>query len=265
MGCCPLLCAPRYIGLSPTIARSTLPPEHTLPPVPAPGWAADHASRRWRINRRKGMQRHCLMRYLALAGSMFVALAGTAEAQAFGINEIGTCAASRGFAVTGSPCQDASSVFWNPGALPATRGWHVLGGAAVIQIGGTFTQDTTFRVYEGDVPTALVPHAFVQYRGENSKLAYGFAIRPDLAVDRQLPGPVPRQEGGAGDHLPAAQRVVAVQRQVVGRRRTRVRLLEGGAGPGHRPVGTGGRDHSYDHPLRRNLASRRAPSSRAPH
>lgn len=131
------------------------------------------------------MQRHRLTRYLALAGSIFVALSGTAEAQAFGINEIGTCAASRGFAVTGSPCRDASSVFWNPGALPATKGWHVLGGAAVIQIGGTFTQDTTYRVFEGDVPTAVVPHAFVQYRGENSKLAYGFGLYAPYGLTSQ--------------------------------------------------------------------------------
>jgi long-chain fatty acid transport protein len=122
------------------------------------------------------MQRHRLTRYLTVAGSLLVALPAAARAQAFGINEIGTCAASRGFAVTGSPCNDASSIFWNPGMLPATKGWHVLAGAAAIFIGGSFTQDTTFQKFEGDVPTALVPHAFVAYRGENSKLAYGAGL-----------------------------------------------------------------------------------------
>jgi long-chain fatty acid transport protein len=122
------------------------------------------------------MQRHRLTRYLALAGSIYFALPGTAGAQAFGINEIGTCAASRGFAVTGGPCRDASTIFWNPAVVPATKGWQALGGAAVIQIGGRFIQDTTFVEYEGDVPTAVVPHAFVQYHRENSKLAFGFGL-----------------------------------------------------------------------------------------
>jgi long-chain fatty acid transport protein len=122
------------------------------------------------------MQRHRLTRHLALIGSLALAVPASARAQAFGINEIGTCAASRGFAVTGSPCKDASSVFWNPGAIGRQTGLNVLAGAAVILINGSFTQDTTFRVFEGDVPTALVPHAFVTYRRPNSKLAFGIGL-----------------------------------------------------------------------------------------
>jgi len=131
------------------------------------------------------MQRHRLMRYLAVIGSILVALPGTARAQAFGINEIGTCAASRGFAVTGSPCQDASSIFWNPGMVASQKGWNFLAGAAVIIIGGSFTQDTTFREFEGDVPTAFVPHAFVNYRGENSKFSYGAGLYAPYGLTSQ--------------------------------------------------------------------------------
>lgn len=122
------------------------------------------------------MQRHRLTRYLAVIGSLVLAAPAPALSQAFGINEIGTCAASRGFAVTGSPCKDASSIFWNPGAITSQKGWSGLAGAAVIIINGSFEQDTTFRKHEGDVPTAIVPHAFVSYRGENSKLAYGLGF-----------------------------------------------------------------------------------------
>ncbi len=121
------------------------------------------------------MQRHRLTRYLAVTSSILIALPATSHAQAFGINEIGTCAASRGFAVTGAPCQDASSIFWNPG-MSSQKGWNFLAGAAVIIIGGSFTQDTTFRKYDGDVPTAFVPHAFVNYRGENSKFSFGAGL-----------------------------------------------------------------------------------------
>ncbi|MEX2155146.1 MAG: outer membrane protein transport protein [Gemmatimonadaceae bacterium] len=122
------------------------------------------------------MQRHRLTRYLALVGSLAVTVPASARAQAFGINEIGTCAASRGFAVTGSPCKDASSIFWNPGAATSQKGWTFLAGAAVILINAEFEQDTTFREYESDVPTAVVPHAFINYRSENSKLAYGLGF-----------------------------------------------------------------------------------------
>jgi long-chain fatty acid transport protein len=124
-------------------------------------------------------------RYLAAAITLLFSLPDAARAQAFGINEIGTCAASRGFAVTGSPCQDASSIFWNPGKLPSQSGWHLLGGAAVIQIGGSFTQDTTFREWEGDVPTAFVPHLFLQYRGANSPFSYGIGVYAPYGLTSQ--------------------------------------------------------------------------------
>jgi len=121
------------------------------------------------------MQRHRLIRYLALLGFL-AAAPGQASAQAFGINEIGTCAASRGFAVTGAPCQDASMIFWNPGAATTLKGRNALAGLAVILIDGSFQQDTTFRKWEGDVPPALVPHVFVNYAPQNSKLAYGLGV-----------------------------------------------------------------------------------------
>jgi long-chain fatty acid transport protein len=129
------------------------------------------------------MQRHRSMRYLAVM-SFTVALPVSARAQAFGINEIGTCAASRAFAVTGAPCQDASSIFWNPGMVAQT-GWNILAGAAVIKIGGSFTQDTTFRRFEGDVPTAIVPHAFINYRRPNSRFAFGAGLYAPYGLTSQ--------------------------------------------------------------------------------
>lgn len=95
-----------------------------------------------------------------------------AGAQAFGLNEIGSCAVARGFAATAAPCDDASSIYWNPGALPKTPGFSIYGGAAIITIDGNFTRDTSFATYKGDVPTAIVPHIFLSYRGAG-KLAYG--------------------------------------------------------------------------------------------
>jgi long-chain fatty acid transport protein len=110
--------------------------------------------------------------------SLAVALLGlpaVAGAQAFGLNEIGSCAVARGFATTSAPCDDASSIFWNPGAMPSRRGFSLYGGAAAIQLGGDFTQDTSYRVWNSDIPTAIVPHVFLNYRGAG-KLAYGLGV-----------------------------------------------------------------------------------------
>src|SRR5947207_136061 len=104
---------------------------------------------RVRHSRRMEMQRHRSTRYWAVLASLGFAVPAVAHAQGFGINEIGTCAASRAFAVTGSPCQDGSVIFWNPGAAASVKGLSFLAGAAIIQVNGTFTQDTTFRQFEG--------------------------------------------------------------------------------------------------------------------
>ena len=146
-------------------------------------------------------------RCLAAAVTLLFTLPDAARAQAFGINEIGTCAASRGFAVTGSPCQDASSIFWNPGMLPTQSGWHLLGGLAVIQIGGSFTQDTSFREWEGDVPTAYVPHLFLQYRGNDSPFAYGIGVYAPYGLTSQWTDSFP----GRFQALKAALATIYVQ------------------------------------------------------
>jgi long-chain fatty acid transport protein len=116
---------------------------------------------------------HRASRYtLALA---LLGLPAAAGAQAFGLNEIGSCALARGFAATAIPCDDASSIYWNPGAMPRTRGYSAYGGAAIIKIDGDFTQDTSAIRWKSDVPTAVVPHAFVTYRGAG-KMAYGVGL-----------------------------------------------------------------------------------------
>ena len=113
---------------------------------------------------------------LALAAlAALAALPTGARAQAFGLNEIGTCALARGFATTSKPCDDASSIYWNPGAMPQQRGFSFYGGAAAIKIDGDFTQDTTYRKYPANVETAYVPHVFLNWRGDG-KLAMGLGV-----------------------------------------------------------------------------------------
>ena len=118
------------------------------------------------------MMLHRAARYTVVA---LLALPSLAGAQAFALNEIGSCALARGFAATASPCDDASSIYWNPAAMPSRRGLSFYGGATAISLSGDFIQDTTGRTYTAEVPTAVVPHLFLNYRGAG-RMAYGLGV-----------------------------------------------------------------------------------------
>ena len=99
-----------------------------------------------------------------------------AHAQAFGLNEIGTCAVGRGFAVTGAPCQDASSIYWNPGATnEGPKGFSILAGAAAINVSGSFTRDSVLTRDYADIPQAIVPHIFLNYNTAG-RMAFGAGL-----------------------------------------------------------------------------------------
>ena len=114
---------------------------------------------------------------LLFASSALAASASLAptllRAQAFGLNEIGSCAVGRAFAATASPCKDASTIFWNPAAATTLSGWSVTGGVAAIAVNGSFTADTTSRKWDADLPTEWVPHLFVNYHNPTSSWAWG--------------------------------------------------------------------------------------------
>lgn len=126
---------------------------------------------------------------LLFASSALAVCAGLAttplHAQAFGLNEIGSCAVSRAYAVVASPCKDASAIFWNPAAITSLSGWNIVGGVAAISVDGSFTRDTTFRKYDADVPTEWVPHLFVTHRAANSKLSVGIGAYVPYGLTNQ--------------------------------------------------------------------------------
>ena len=103
-------------------------------------------------------------------------LPGAARAQAFGLNEIGTCALSRSFAVVGAPCTEASTIYWNPAFAARLSGLSVMAGVAAISLDGEFERDTLGTVYETDVSTELVPHLFVNYVKPNSRRSIGIGV-----------------------------------------------------------------------------------------
>src|SRR6185437_3125380 len=120
------------------------------------GWVI--AARRWvhdvvHGTRRFTWRSHCTrspligrMQMKVLRAGRLWLVAGAAAmpaalgAQAFGLNEIGSCAIARGFATTASPCRDASTIYWNPAAATWLDGWSVSGGVASIALNGRFTR-----------------------------------------------------------------------------------------------------------------------------
>jgi long-chain fatty acid transport protein len=114
------------------------------------------------------MQRHRLTRYLAVALSLALA-PSVADAQAFGLNEIGSCAFAKGFSATSAPCNDASAIFWNPSATAGMKGTSFYGGAAAIKINAKFTRDSALGEHDADVPVQIVPHLFVNYAMDANK------------------------------------------------------------------------------------------------
>ena len=119
------------------------------------------------------MKLHRATRFALALG--LLGLPAVASAQGFGLNEIGSCALARGFATTSAPCDDGSSIYWNPGAIPKKQGLTALAGVAAISLDGSFTQDTTFKTYDMDVSTEWVPHFFANYRTSGS-FAYGLGV-----------------------------------------------------------------------------------------
>lgn len=113
---------------------------------------------------------------LCLATLAATALPAAARAQGFGLNEIGSCAIGRAFAVTGAPCDDGSAIYWNPGAATAQSDRvHVLLGAAAVDVSGQFRADFTGRVDKGHVPTEVPPHLFVNWK-PTPRLAAGVGV-----------------------------------------------------------------------------------------
>lgn len=109
------------------------------------------------------------------AATGVTAAAPAAFAQAFGLNEIGSCAIARGFAVTGAPCADASSLYWNPGAVDnLPMGTSVYLGSAAIGVKGHFTADNSGRQYNSNVPTAVPPFVGLAVR-TSPRLMLGIA------------------------------------------------------------------------------------------
>jgi long-chain fatty acid transport protein len=109
--------------------------------------------------RPRGLTGHATL----IATAVLAVLSRPAAAQGFGLNDIGSCAIARAYAATGAPCQDASVIYWNPGAASMLHGLSVDLGVTPISVNGTFQSDTTLTKYHGDVPVTVIPDLFINY------------------------------------------------------------------------------------------------------
>jgi long-chain fatty acid transport protein len=109
----------------------------------------------------------CQRQFLALTAAVLVPLLAATprpvQGQAFQLNDVGTCALSRGYANTGAPCKDASVIYWNPGAAAEQSGFSFYGGSAVLRVLGGFTADTSGHKFNANVPIAAIPSVFLNY------------------------------------------------------------------------------------------------------
>ena len=112
--------------------------------------------------------------WMALAAAILPL--ASASAQGFGLNEVGTCAISRGFAATGTPCNDASTIFWNPAAAAELPGRSLSIGASAIIVKGSFRQDSTGQHYPSNITPALPPDFFGAVRIGKGSIGLGVYV-----------------------------------------------------------------------------------------
>jgi len=131
--------------------------------------------------------------------------AATAAGQGFGLSEIGSCAVGRGFAVTAATCNDASVIFWNPAAAATLPGQTLTVGAALVDLRGGFTQDSTGVRYASNVAPAIVPHGFYNFMMD--RFAFGIGVYVPYGLTSQWNGDFP----GRFSALKASLKTVYVQ------------------------------------------------------
>lgn len=120
------------------------------------------------------MGRHPL-RPLAIA-LVFAAGASPAFAQGSSVYNQSACASARGGATIAAPCLDASSVYYNPGAL-AFMPSALSAGLTAVYNTGTFTYDGTGDVVEREAAVPIVPQAYASYRfGADQRWAGAFGV-----------------------------------------------------------------------------------------
>lgn len=131
-------------------------------------------------------QRQRLLTSLVLLLSVCFLSTHEAHAQGFGIFEQGTCASARGGAAAAQPCEDGSSIYFNPAGLAGLSGWTLSGGVSnIIQV-GDYTADDTGESTDVDSPVSVVPHVYAAY-GATDRLGLGLGLYVPFGLNTQWP------------------------------------------------------------------------------
>lgn len=121
--------------------------------------------------------------YAIMAGAVASPLSG----QGSSVYNQSACASARAGATIAAPCEDASSVYYNPALLSLMPSTGSLGFSAIYNT-GSFTYDTTGVVVERDAAVPIVPQAYVSYRfGPDDRLAAGLGFWAPYGLGLEWP------------------------------------------------------------------------------
>lgn len=128
-----------------------------------------------------------MLRSLGVAAAalvLTVVLPGTLVAQGFSVNEHGSCAMARGGTGVALPCNDGSTILFNPSGIAGTTGWTLSGGVTLISAMGSFTDDLMQQETDLQNDVIPVPHAYLSYGiDENWAAGFGFFVPYGLGTE----------------------------------------------------------------------------------
>lgn len=124
------------------------------------------------------------LRFVRAAGCalMVGAFAAPLGAQGSSVYNQSGCVSAVGGSAVAAPCQDASSIYYNPGAL-ALQPTTASTGATAIYDSGSFTYDHSGVVVEREPVVPIVPHAFGSYRRDRLAFGFGFWAPYGLGIE----------------------------------------------------------------------------------
>jgi long-chain fatty acid transport protein len=131
-----------------------------------------------------------LVRYGAILTAAACLLAGPAGAQGFGVYEQGACVMGRSGTGVASPCDDGSSIFFNPANIASTPDVISLGGTLILARGGFINDLTGVRSDMVDkvrpVPNLYLVKGF-DFSGTVDRLALGLGVFAPYGLTTEWP------------------------------------------------------------------------------
>ena len=123
-------------------------------------------------------------RILRPVGYAILALAAAAPltGQGSSVYNQSACVSAAGGAAVASPCRDASSIYYSPGAL-ALQPTAVSAGFSAIYNTGAFTYDQSGVEVEREAATPIVPHAYGSYSMDRWAVGFGVWAPYGLGIE----------------------------------------------------------------------------------